>query len=163
MKQAATKSSGGDDVLITVFNDNAVCLHIVGESKVTLDFVPNHPMAAALSAMVDELAQDLDNCAIAGEIETLPNHPTLENWRLVFPSGIGGPVRVTGIISGHPDPELKDGNLVTTSQVHFSTRGKVQTKSRVYKLGYPDPVWVDELRRDGYALDRDCPHKPREM
>ena len=91
--------------------------------------------------------------------------PLLENWSLqrtdkyAPPEAAGLSLVAVGIVSGHPKHE--DGEKIMTASVLSSSGRIIDTISEQrYKLGEPDPKWLEWLEENGMSLpDPDNPVK----
>ncbi len=85
----------------------------------------------------------------------------IDNWACVSDDPFAPPelrcLYLHGTIKGHPT--RPDGQKVKTSNIVRSEGDLVFTKNSIYKLGQPDPKWLDWMEENGIQFDPENPIK----
>lgn len=82
-------------------------------------------------------------------MQPIPVSPILTNWSIITrESNDGLRFCLNGNVFGHPDYDINDGDVVTTSPIEYFDGVFHKTETRSYKLHGPaNPRWLATLNK----------------
>lgn len=87
---------------------------------------------------------------------------TLEDWSVrEYGDFYTAPELHSRVLNGRVfgNPRFEDGEIITTSNIKSSEGRVVSTRNSKYKLGKPNPTYLDYLKGQGLTLDEAQPVK----
>lgn len=84
-------------------------------------------------------------------VAVVTDQPILEDW-YIWKRPFHGFLCLHGTVTGHPREDLNGHEVDTSRLLQFSMEDRVaRTKSRLYRLGTPHPVFLEKLQSSDYA------------